>query len=406
MAPGVDNGNRKNWYKISVDAVRAWTTFLLLATIVGGGFIGYRLLADHLLERSATLAIEEADSLSQSLRQERGIVAYQEKFEAAKVELVDARTHYEKDELPEALAKAERSRSLFSSIADSLRNRDPAGEAQFITTRGDVQVRRGERGEWRPARGRMVVHAGDYIKTAGNGSAEVMMVDGTLFTVRPGTIVLVDRSRNASGGRSRTISLESGWVNLSTAASTSRVTTPRAEAEVKQRTDAVVSYDESKGEGKFTSFRGGVKVASKEGGDTQELGQLEQVVQRGDEISAPRQLPDAPEIVKPEDNIELYLDGSRRLVLNWRPVKRASRYALQVSGNRLFVDNVIDTQDRVKPQATVGLRNEGTFVWRVAALDGQGEQGPWSSARRFRVFASRQASGTATAVSPTEADGE
>lgn len=393
MATGANNNSKRYWYKISVDSVRAWTSVLMLLTIFGGGFIGYRLLSHHLLEREVMLALEEADALAKRLQQERGITGYRDKFTTAKSELTKARAHYEHGELSDALSKAERSRSLLSSIVDSMRNRSPSGEAQFITTKGGVEVRRGERGEWEPARGRMVVHGGDYIKTSGNGSAEVMMVDGTLFTVRPGTVVLVNRARPSGQGQSRrSIALESGWVNLSTADATSQVTTPRAEAEVRQRSEAVVSYDAKKGEGKFAAFRGAVRVASKEDDSVREVGELQQVVQAGGALSDAKSLPDPPEVISPGDNLEFYLEGSRQLALEWRPVKGAKRYALQVSGNRLFVDNVIDTEQRLKTRATLGLRGEGAFVWRVAAFDSESERGPWSPVHRFRVLTSKQTS--------------
>lgn len=403
MASGVDSNNKRYWYKISLDSVRTWTSFVLLLAILGGGFVGYRLLSNHLLDREVLLVLEEADALAKRLQQERGITGYREKFQTAKTELSKARALYENKELPVARGQAERSRSLLSSIVDSLRDRSPSGEAQFITTKGGVEVRRGERGEWRPARGRMVVHGGDYIKTSGNGSAEVMMVDGTLFTVRPGTVVLLSRTRSPGPGRSgRTIALESGWVNLSTADATSRVTTPKAEAEVRQRSEAVVSYDEKKGEGKFAAFRGGVRVASKEGGTVREVGELQQVVQSGGGISRPKRVPDPPELVSPDDNNEFYLDASRQLALAWRPVEGAQRYALQVSDNRLFVDNVIETDQRRKTRATLGLRGEGAFVWRVAAFDSEGERGPWSPVHRFRVLASKQTSSSRSTSRPTE----
>ncbi len=392
MPPQDRKPSSKYYYKISVDALRGWTTFLLLATIVVGGFVGYRLLAEHLLEREASLAIQEADALAKRLRRERGVASHREKFVTAQEELDRAREHYDKDELAEALGKAERSRSLLGSVSDALRNRSPSGEAQFISTRGGVEVRRGERGEWSPARARTVLHAGDYIKTSSGGSAEVMMVDGTLFTVRPGTVVLVSRARRTSSGRSsRTIALESGWVNLSTADAASTVTTPKAQAEIQERSEAVVSYDQEKGEGKFTAFYGALKVAALDGGAERQVGALEQVVQRRAGLSAPRKVPDAPELLGPSDDLELYLDGAREVELTWRPVRDAERYALQVSANRLFVDNVIEDTNRRKTLATVGLRGEGAFVWRVAAFDRAGEQGPWSSPRRFRVLASRQA---------------
>jgi hypothetical protein len=82
----------------------------------------------------------------------------------------------------------------------------------------------------------------------------------------------------------------------------------------------------------------------------------------------------------------------RQVVLAWNPVPGAGRYALQVSRNHLFVDNVIDVGNRTRTRATLGLRGEGTFQWRVAAFK-DGVQGPWSRARKFRVASFRSGLG-------------
>ena len=70
-----------------------------------------------------------------------------------------------------------------------------------------------------------------------------------------------------------------------------------------------------------------------------------------------------------------------------------ARYALQVSRNHLFVDNVIDAENRAKTRATLGVRGEGTFQWRVAAFGADGLQGPWSEPRKFRVAAAVRSAG-------------
>ena len=51
------------------------------------------------------------------------------------------------------------------------------------------------------------------------------------------------------------------------------------------------------------------------------------------------------------------------------------------------MDNIVDVDDREETRATIGLRGEGTFVWRVAAYNKVDTQGPWSSLQRFRVAA-------------------
>ncbi len=375
---------RKYWYKISVDAVRGWTAFLTLAVLAVVGVYGYRLLTRHLLDRQAVMAMEEADELIIRLRNEKNLSQHGEKYEDALASLAEARELHGRGELGRSLLSAQRSRSLLVSIVDSLRHRDPAGEAQVVSAQGRVEIRRGERGEWQPARSRMVVYAGDYIKTSDNASAEVMMVDGTLFTVRPGTVVLVDRSRSMIGLRSeRTLSLESGWVNLSTSGAGSRVTTPKAEARVEERSEAVVAFDETTREGRFAAYRGQMQVAS-EDGVTRAVGELEQVVQRGERLSAPKKIPDAPLVVAPEDNFEIEL-ARDQLALRWRPVAGAAGYDLQVSHNRLFVENIIEVENRTRTTATLGLRRPGSYVWRVSARDRDGEKGPWSPTYRFRV---------------------
>ena len=395
--PSARRDNRKKyWYKVSVDAVRVWTTIAALLAIGIGGAYGYRLLARHLLEKEVAVAIDESEALLRQLRGDPGVDSYREKVEIARQHLEGARAHYDNDELREASQEAQRCRSLLTSIDDALQHRSPAGEAQFIATKGRVDVRRGERGEWRQARSRMVLYDGDYIKTATNASAEIMMVDGTLFTVRPGTVVLVNRTRSLFGLSSeRSLALESGWVNLSTAQSTSRITTPEAEARVRERTEAVVTYNDEAQLGRFSAYRGGLEVAAADG-STQEVGELQQVVQRQGELSAPKPLPDPPAIVAPSDNWTVSLHAADRLTLRWDGVKGATSYSLQVSQNRLFVDNVIEDAGRTKMSATLGIKGEGSFVWRVAAIDAEGQRGPWSPAYRFRVTSPTGVEGSAS----------
>ncbi len=373
------------WYKISVDAVRAWTTFLAVVVVGVGAFVAYRVVERQLEVRHAEVAVDEAETLYERLRGEKGLETFRDKYDAAGQHLAEARVHLQGGFFGDALRSAERSRGLLTSIADALRHRSPAGEGQFVSTQGRVEVRRGERGPWQPARSRVVLHPGDYVKTSSGASAEIMTVDGTLFTVRPETVILIGRTRDAFGTRSRTLSLESGWVNLSTSQTASRITTPGAEARIAERSEAVVAYDDRSAVGRYSAYRGSVTVESREG-EKRAVGELQQVVQRGAELSAPRALPPPPTLIGPEDDLELVLGTATELVLQWRPVPTASRYALQISRNRLFVDNVIDVENRTKTTARLGIRDEGAFVWRVAALDPDGERGPWSTAQRFRVI--------------------
>lgn len=384
MAASPSRSGSKYWYKVSVQTLRLWTFILVVAVIGGVGVLGYGTLRRHFVSKQVETAMGESRRLMERLRTEDNLFNFRKEWSDARSNLEKAREQISAGDIEEALTSAERSRTLLLSIHERLL-KHTGGEAQFTDVHGQVEYRRGERGEWTQARSLTALYEGDYIKTAGDGSAQVMTADGALFTVRPDTVILVSSSRTpTSSQREQTIALESGWVNLSTSRSTSRIKMPDAEAEVGTRSHVSFAYDVENRVGEISTFRGRVNVTASNG-ETREIKELEKVTQRGERLAATRKLPEAPALLEPGDNLELSIDTTDEITLTWEPVKGASRYALQVSTNRLFVDNLIDVEDRRRPRARVGLRGEGAFVWRVAAFDSSGAMGPWSLYNRFRV---------------------
>ncbi|MCB1032520.1 MAG: hypothetical protein KDD47_01650 [Acidobacteria bacterium] len=256
-----------------------------------------------------------------------------------------------------------------------------------------MEFKRGEFGEWEEARARQSLRSGYFVRTTHNASAEIMFVDGTLYTVRPDTLFVVSGSRGGAGagGPGQSIRMQYGLVDLSTSKRPSRVATPEAEAEVDQDSSATVAYDEESKAGRFAAYRGQMVVASASGG-TQNVGTLQQVTQSGGQLSAPQSIPRAPELLEPDENHE-QSEGDAEIRLAWKTVSGASHYHLQVARNQLFADNIIEADGRKKTVATLGVRGPGSFLWRVAAVDGGGHRGPWSTVRRFRIAS--EASGEA-----------
>ena len=384
------NKRTRGWYTVSVDTVRGAVIIAAFAALALGGYGLYRQWGQKALEQEAAAILTEIEILLARADTEKPAGSFVEELESARRGQAASAEAYAAADFATAVGEGRRSRALLLAILDSAAARVSTGEAQFIAVQGSVEVRHGERGEWEEARTRVVLQSGDYVKTSGNGSAEIVFLDGTLYTVRPNTLFLVPRRPSTAGAPAeQTIAMEYGWVNLNTAQRGGRVTTPRAEATVGRESEVVVSYDKASSTGRFAAFRGSLEVAS-EAGLKRSVGALEQVIQTGDLISEVRRLPTAPEPERPDDNIELSLAAVKTLVLSWKPVDSASRYALQVSRSRLFVDNVIDVNARTRTEATLGLKGEGTFEWRVAALGRDGLQGPWSPPRTFRVLAAER----------------
>jgi hypothetical protein len=374
-----------DWYTISLESLKGWGFVVTLAILGIAGVMGYRFLDQVVLEKEVVRVIQEAEDLLRTVRSEGAINSYREEYFVARRHLEEARELQASGALRESFRSAERSRTLLASILSTLRMRGAEGEAMFIAVQGGVQFRRGDRGSWQSARSRVALNAGDYVKTTGNGSAEIMSVDGTLYTVRPDTVLLIGRTRPAPGEtRQRTIDLEAGWVDLGTAQTSSRITTPQAEARVQRDSRAAISHDPDENTSQFSAYEGQLTVSSADG-SSRDVGPLEQVVQTGASLSKKKLLPSAPLLLTPEDNYEAVMATDGKIVLEWRPVAGATRYALQVARTRFFVQNILDLEDRTETRATIGLKGTGSFVWRVAAFDAEGERGPWSVLRRFRV---------------------
>lgn len=387
---------RKDWYSISVDTLRGWVVLLLIAAVLAGGYLAYRSWEGKSLERNSRLVIDADQRLLAQVRDDVKVGEFKSEYEAGIQRLQEARNDFAQRRFRTALANAVTCRKLLQSILDTVALTNSGGQAQFISLQGEVEYKRSDAGSWEEARPRLPLRAGDYVRTGNGGSAEIVFLDGTLYTVRGNTQFVISPGGTPAEGAAgeaaadQTIQMEYGWVNLNTASRPSQVKTPGAVAKVREESEAFVTYERSGKRGRFGAVRGGMELAA-DGGMTREVGELQQVVQTGDLLSPAQKLPSPPEPLEPADNRELDLDRSQSLVLSWNTVPGSARYALQVSRNHLFGDNLISVENRSRPKATLGLRGEGTFFWRVAAFGRDGTEGPWSRPRRFRVASGKGA---------------
>ena len=384
-----------------MDSLRAGIKVLVALAVLGLLFLAFRQWEARLERAAAEAAIAEVESTLAEMRREGGNASFESDLAAAEEANREARSLYRRGDYRRALGSARSSQSLLRWVRDSLLRgqRPDAGEAQFLSTTGSVQYRHGDSGEWEPAVTGVALRSGDYVRTGPGGSAEIAFANGSRSIVRPDTMFKVYRAQSSIfGGSQQTINMSYGWVNLDTAERESSVTTPDAETLVKRDTAASVAYDRASKRGFFVNYQGNLEVASKSG-ERRTVNALQQVLQVGAKLSAPGALPDTPELLQPGENFQVSLAKSDRLELDWQPVTGATRYALQVAADPQFRDRVIDDANRVRTGAALGLRGEGRFEWRVAAIDRNGVQGPWSAPSRFRVTASL--SGTSDDRPPT-----
>ncbi len=245
------------------------------------------------------------------------------------------------------------------------------------------------------------------MKTGRNGSAEIMFADGTLYTLRPGSLFEVHRPSLTESAGSQ-VKIVSGVINVYTAGSTSKVATDAATADVDR--DSRAALDVEKGEKtEVTNFRGKTTVST--GRQTVVLSERERVAAgaKTGEISAKIALPEAPQPLLPADNRIYDLKTGDQMDLRWAAVSAAARYRLQISRSRLFVPDAIevDLDHRTETYAVVKVSREGAYFWRVATINKAGISSDWSAVRRFKMLAElpqggRQRAAAAAPVSPPQ----
>jgi hypothetical protein len=299
--------------------------------------------------------------------------------------LRSAQDSFDKKGFEEAFRLAVESES-YSRRALSGSVPDEAGDASFIFVEGDVSVQTAGRSTFEQAKQREGLYDGDFIKTGRTGSAEIMFSDGTLYTIRPGSLFEVRRPAQTGTGGSQ-VKMISGAINVYTAASNTTVATDAATAAIDR--ESRVSLDVEPGaKTQVTTFRGRATVST--GKDTVVLTDREKVVAgaKTGSLSAKEQVPEAPQLAVPADNRIYDLKTGDQVELKWSRVRKAVRYRMQISRSRLFVPDAteVDLDDRVDTSARVKVSREGSYYWRVAALSSDGNSSDWSPVRRFKML--------------------
>lgn len=383
--PGQLVGSDIDWFVVPIQRIRQLGLVLAIVLVVGA--VGYFLYSrtrrtpeDKARTEiaSATTLLTRATAASVTARPGSHVAQARDALHAAE-------KAFGGRQFEEAFRLAVESQS-YSRRALGGAGTEETGDASFISIEGDVSLQSAGRSTFEAARQRQSLFDGDFIKTGRNGSAEIMFADGTLYTLRPGSLFEVHRPSLSEAAGSQ-VKMISGSINVYTAGSTSKIATDAATADVDR--DSRASLDVQQGEKtEVTSFRGKTTVST--GREKVVLTEREKVSAgaRTGVISAKVQLPDAPQPLLPTDNRIYDLKTGDQIDLRWSTVPGAARYRLQISRSRLFVPDAIevDLNNRTETYAVVKVSREGAYFWRVATINKEGSSSDWSGVRRFKML--------------------
>jgi hypothetical protein len=397
--PGQPAGTDLEWFVIPIQKIRQWGIVLIVLLLAGG--IGYMLYARNRRSPQERAKAEIAEAQTQLARATKtaAVVRPGSPVAQARDFLRDAQESFSGGRFEQAFRLAVESQS-YSRRALGGSATAEQGDASFIFVEGEVSLQRAGRSTFEAARQRQSLFEGDFVKAGKTGSAEIMFFDGTLYTIRPGSLFECRRPASSEVSGSQ-IKMISGAVNVYTSGSTSTVSTDVATAAIDR--DSRVSVDVAPGEKtEVTSFRGRATVST--GKETVVLEGQERISAAAGTgvISAKTTLPDSPQPTLPADNRIYDLRTGDQVELKWTKVPQAVRYRLQISRSRLFVPDSteVDLDDRVQTTAKVKVSREGPYFWRVAAIDTNGLPSDWSLVRRFKMMSEPVKTGAGDGTPP------
>ncbi|MGI8782370.1 MAG: hypothetical protein ACR2L2_01790 [Acidobacteriota bacterium] len=288
---------------------------------------------------------------------------------------------------------------------------------QFSRVNGQVTVRKVDTMNEVPAGRITELEEGDMIITGSNGSAEIILFDGSKFEVRPGTIAVLSQAREntATQERSTSLTIDDGETLVSTGqknvrSSTTKVITQKAGVAYGAHTQGGASYNKAKGLMEIYLYSGEAEATTNDGAKSEKIKlKAEESVRVGSDkkFLEKEKLPPVPVLTAPPNNqsYETKQVASLKVKLEWQPIAGIPRYRVQVSDTPNFYTTL--RQEVVeKPTFLLGGLKHDVYFWRVTAINEKGVEGQSSLVSRIVVIQELKSSDINLRVIETKSFGD
>ncbi|MDQ3281023.1 MAG: FecR domain-containing protein [Acidobacteriota bacterium] len=393
-----ETGANIDWYLISIDRLKQIGLIVLLLLLAGAGYWFWQNQKGN-PKTNAESAIEDARQALNALAASADFNVHRSEFNRAQQKLDEATSQLAKSRFQEARDAAVESQTISRA---ALSGGEMENDAQFLTVEGRVEYQKGSSSEWKDADPRTPLVNGDWVKTGDRSSAELIFSNGSLYTVGPNALLEIYAAVNpATRQKTNAVQMRVGSVEVATANDSSAVHTAGTQVVVDSESTTQVGFDKDQQTTAVVATRGGAEVRPASGGAAVRLAIGEKVSSNPQGVISPvKKLTMPPALLSPGDNQVFQLSSDLKVELMWDAREGASGYLLQVSRSRLFSTQEINTK-RSKTSALARVTSEGAFYWRVAAVGPDGDVGPFSTFRRFRVSGGNKPTSDRTAPALT-----
>ncbi len=268
----------------------------------------------------------------------------------------------------------------------------PKDAARIVSFEGQVRIIRAQTRETILVTRETYVAAGDTIQTQSDGRAIVQMIDGSVYSVRPNSTVVVRDSTSLFGGKNVRVRVNDGQLNVRTndqpEDTKNIVELGESENELQSKTDASFNADGANG-GEIRISRGGVETTI--GGDKTLIGENQFATVNNGKLSDREKLLAPPRPISPENSAQITDVSGNGVNVNfsWTDAEgsNAASYYLQVARSPRFASDLIlvDRSSILSKEFRLTGLSPGTYYWRLKSTARSGQTTNWNDQWKFTV---------------------
>ena len=271
-------------------------------------------------------------------------------------------------------------------------NELPKDAARIISFEGDVRIIRASTRETIVVTKSTYISAGDTVQTQADGRAVVQMIDGSVYSVRPNSTVVIRDNSSIFNRNNVRVALDEGQLNVRTDQQSENteniVEMSDSETKLKSQTEASFNADADNNNGEIRISRGSVETTV--GGQQQTINENEFASVSSGKINSKEKLLSAPRHLLPANSGQITdITGSGAGVsFQWQPEGQVVSYHFQAARSPYFAPDslIVDRGSLSGRDFRINGLQPGTYYWRTRGTSATGQTSDWSEPWRFNVI--------------------
>ncbi len=384
-----------DWFNVRYRTLVLWGVVIVGGLSAGGAYFYH----NHYLKSSPQGQAHTAIGQAETLLEQAALQAKNDRLQAMRDDaqrfLDGARSNFNEGNFNDARVAAIRSQNFSQRLLDTARGGETAArEVRFYKIEGDAKVKRAGQFIWEVADPKLPLSVGDQVKTSSNSTAQIIYFDGTITTIKPGSLLEIKELYEHPTTKVRKVreKLNFGGVSATlaggnAAGSFHEVATDTSSTRSQERAEIEVGYDQTSQRTEVRVHSGQAQVSA--GNKEIKVSQAEMVaVGQDSQVMTRGRIPRAPELLQPIDQkVLVYRDTDAATTqLVWKGVPDAARYHLQISRRSLLGELLLDKEDVRATSVKLPRLKVGSYYWRVATVSPENVQSAFSETRKFKII--------------------